>query len=126
MENIDWSPLVEVALAAFISVLTVLVPLIAKRIQAYLVTLEDEIESRIGENVWYEIKDWARVLINAAQQKADLDTDEKKKEFVLDHLVDLAELYNVPVTREQLDALIEGILAGMKASEVLAPDNKPE
>ena len=123
MENIDWSPLIEVVVTAFIGVLTVAIPLLFGIVKSYLLTLEGEIESRVGENTWYEIKDWASVLINAAQQKADLDTDEKKKEFVLEHLVTLTENYGVPVNESQLDALIEGILAQMKIQESLAADN---
>lgn len=115
--EIDWSPLVEAALAAFIGVLTVAIPLVFNIVKSYLLTLESEVENRIDENAWYEIKDWVRILINAAEQKTDLDTNEKKKAFVLDHLVELAELYGIPVSEGQLDALIEGVLAQLKQNE---------
>lgn len=125
MENIDWSPLVEAAVTAFIGVLTVLLPLLFNLIKSYLQRLELEAIDRLGESAWYEVKDWATILINAAQQKLDLDTPEKKKEFVLSHLMDIVEMYAIPATEDQIDALIEGILANMKASEQLAPDNSP-
>ena len=80
----------------------------------------EEVEARVGETQFHLLENWARSFILAAEQITGIDTNEEKKNFVLDALDGMARQLNIPVTRATLSVLIEGTLKLLKV-EVLNP-----
>jgi hypothetical protein len=78
---------------------------------------EEKARSEIGATRWALLCSAARNLILAAEQmaaQAGLDTGEKKKAFVVARLVQQAATLGIPITPEQVDALVEGVLKEIK------------
>jgi hypothetical protein len=90
--------------------------LIAKLRQALPVWME-RAQSELGKEQWELLLSMARTIILSAEQVAGrfgLDTGEKKKAFVVEQLENLATTYKIPVTREQIETLVEGVLKEIK------------
>lgn len=91
----------------------ILIPIIAgyaARIwQLNAAAIEKRIQAEIGEKWWNLAETAANTLIHAAEQTSGIDTNEEKKAFVLDQLDELAQAWNIPFSREQLSAIIEGV-----------------
>lgn len=68
--------------------------------------IEKKIEAEIGETWWNLIETAANTLIHAAEQASGIDTNEEKKAFVLYHLNKLVAEWNIPLTTDQLDAIL--------------------
>lgn len=71
--------------------------------------IAERIEAEIGERWWKLLREGAETLIHAAEQITGIDTNEEKKDFVLNQLVLLAEAWKVPLTREQIGYIVEGV-----------------
>ena len=104
------SMLVTVAVIA----IPVLVGLLVFLLRPYLLKLQEEIELRLSDQQFQLLRDILGTLIHAAEQLTDLDTDEKKKGFVLKKARELADKYQIPISDEQLDTLLEGVLKEIK------------
>jgi|GEM_PF-4201950 hypothetical protein len=116
--EIDWSGVIEALVSALVLVLLAAIPVLATVAKGLLQKLELEAVNRIGEAKWAAAKDWAATLIKAAAQKAELVTDEQKKDFVMLHLRYFVDTIGLPITDSQLDALIEGTLKELKTFEL--------
>lgn len=107
------SILVSAATIIFI----VLVGVLAFFIRQYFPVFEKQAKAQIGVSQWNMLKGFIRTLILAAEQEAakqGLDTGAKKKEFVVNKLMELAAQFNIPVTQAQVETLVEGILKEIK------------
>lgn len=81
---------------------------------SYLSFLKKQAEAKLGAENWEQLWSAARTFIMAAEQVAGLDTNEKKKQFVVQKLTDFADDYGMVVNGDMLDALIEGVLRNVK------------
>jgi hypothetical protein len=82
----------------------------------YLRALHAEVQARLTENQYYLIRSVVSTLIHSAEQLTGLDTNEKKRRYVLDMAATFAARYNIPISEDELDALLEGILKEIKLS----------
>lgn len=99
-----------------ISFAIILAPVIAGAVAAVWyknsAVLKEKLRAEMGPKWWNLVETAASTLINAAEQVTGIDTNDEKKAFVLDQLEKLVIAWNIPLTKEQLDAIIEGVYKG--------------
>lgn len=112
------NPNVQQAVLIVVATAVIMVPVLAGTIfywlQPYYQKLKAEVESRLGASNWALLQMTVRTFILSAEQVTGLDTNEKKKAYVVKLVFDFAQAHNIPVTESQIDALIEGILQEIK------------
>jgi len=108
------NPNVQQAVLIVVATAVIMVPVLAGTIfywlQPYVQKLKAEVEARLGTANWALLQMTVRTFILSAEQVTGLDTGEKKKAYVVKLLNDFAVSHNIPVTEDQIHALIEGIL----------------
>jgi len=103
--------------SAVIGIMIIVIGVAIYYARQYLPILQARIEAEIGSRNWETLQGMARTLILAAEQVAvqmGLDTGPKKKAFVVDKLLAFAAWSHIPVTREQVETLVEGVLKEIK------------
>ena len=103
----------EEVIQFIINMAVILLPIIAGAAvnvwRKHAAAIEKRIEAEVGEKWWNLIETATVTLVNAAEQVSGIDTNEEKKAFVLSQLVSLTNLWNIPLSEAQLDAIIEGV-----------------
>ena len=100
--------LTSVIIAGAVAILPVIFAIVARQLQRYLISLEAQVENRIGSDNWDLVERLAWKMVAAAEQTTGLDSGEKKKAWVYQRLVNFCVDYQIPITPEQINALIEG------------------
>lgn len=108
--------LYDVVFVALVSVLAAGVPVIVSRIWRLANGALARFEEQIGGEKFEQLREWAETLIRAAEQKAGLETNEQKYDYVFNLLRERAVELGVPLSLNQLDALLEGVLSWIKSS----------
>ncbi len=103
-----FATLLNLALYATPILIGVIAFLLYKYVRPYLIMLEAKVADEVGYAQWQTIKEYAVTFIYAAAQKRGLDTPEARYEYVFNLLVSAAAELNIPVTEDQIDALLEG------------------
>jgi hypothetical protein len=106
--------LIDAGIAALVVLLPVVIGIITYRLEGYLKQLRDEAENKVGKEKLDRLLAFTEVMIRAAEQFVNLDTDEKKKDFVAKKVSEWVLEYDLPLDADQIDAIIEGIYNGMK------------
>ncbi len=105
-ESINW-------LQILVGAAVVMIPMVAGYAavlwRQHSAAIEKKIEAEVGETWWTLLESVARTLIASAEQTTGIDTNEEKKAFVQAKVEELAAAWNIPVTPEQIDAIIEGV-----------------
>jgi hypothetical protein len=107
----------NILVSAAIAILVILVGVVVFFARKYFPVFEESAKAQIGVAQWNMLKGFIRTLILAAEQEAakqGLDTGAKKKEFVVNKLMELTAQFNIPVTKEQVETLVEGVLKEIK------------
>ena len=110
----DWTPLIEAGVSALVILLPVVVAILSYYLRGLMLELKKRAENEVGESKVSRILEIAELLIRAAEQITGLETDEAKKDYVTKQLQVAVDDLNLPLTPEQLDAIIEGIYQGLK------------
>lgn len=104
----------EVLIAGAILILPVIAGILAQYLRLYLGKLQEKVENEIGESNLHLILYYVETLIRAAEQQLGLEGDEAKKQFVFQHLRELADYLSFDISDTQLDAMIEGVYNRIK------------
>lgn len=110
----DWTPLIEAGVSALVILLPVVVAILSYYLRGLMLELKKKAESEVGESKVSRMLEIAELLVRAAEQITGLETDEAKKDYVTKQLQVAVDDLNLPLTPEQLDAIIEGIYQGLK------------
>lgn len=106
--------LVQVLFDAAILVFPVLAGIIAYYLRTYLMSLGEKVSGEIGQAKYDMIVQWAEIMIRAAEQATGLEGDEAKKAYVFEELNTIVDQVGIPISDDQLDALIEGVYNAIK------------
>ena len=120
--------LLGILIDAAILVVPILAVVVARVLIRYINTLDEKAGDEIGEAQWNNLKDWAAILIRAAEQKVNPETtgisdpsvlNELRKDFVLQHIHQLVAQLDLPIEPNQVDALVEGIYNKLKEEKII-------
>jgi len=108
--------LIDAVIAVAIAVIPVLGVIAVRALRGYLASKDAEIKANMGFNNYYLLETFARNVVGAAEQTVGLDTNEKKKAFASDLLLELAAQYNIPISKKLIDGLVEAAVLALKRS----------
>lgn len=114
MENIDFAPIVQVALQAVAAILGILGAIALRHLRNYLLVLDSEARLRIGTQEFDFVVQATARLVRAAAQTHGLATGPQRKAFVLDQLHSLSGQMGIELPTHQLEAIIEGVYRELK------------
>jgi hypothetical protein len=110
----DWTPLIEAGVSALVILLPVVIAILSYYLKGYLQELKKRVEGEVGKERLDQVLELTELLIRAAEQLTGLETDEAKKDYVTKELTELVADLGLPLTPEQIDAIIEGVYQGLK------------
>lgn len=104
---------------ALVGLLPIVVAIAAIWLRQYLGVLTADLQGKMGERNYNLLMEFIRSTIQAAEQIYGLETNEQKKAFAVKLVTSFVQQYQINLNAEQIDALIEGVLRGVKEEERL-------
>ncbi len=112
MENSQ--ELLDALVQAGALVIPILAGILVYYLKGYLEVLGEKAGEQIGADKLDTLLLFVEMTIRAAAQAVDLDTDDKRKDYVVAQVVNLVVELGLPLSEEQVDDLIEGIYNRIK------------
>lgn len=109
--------LLDAVIAVAVAAIPVLGAFLVQALRRRMVLMDAQIKSDIGSSNYYLAESLARKAVAAAEQTLGLDTGEKKQAFAKGLLIELAALYELPVTEAQINGFIEAAVLALKRKE---------
>jgi len=106
--------LVQVLIAAAVALIPVVAGIATFYLKGYLEKLGEKADNEIGEANMDVILKFAEVFVRAAEQMFGLADEEAKKDFVVDQLEKIVDQLGLPISDEQLEALVEATFNRIK------------
>lgn len=116
--NETFQPLVDALVAAAVLVIPAAAAVLVVYLRSYLTVLAKKAQAELGAANYELLLKLGRNLVLAAEQTFILGNNSGKKQFVMKMLRDFASQHNIPISEDQLDALVEGVLSGLKVEQV--------
>jgi len=104
---------------ALVVLLPIVVTILAYWLRQYLNVLKVDLQGRIGERNYNLLTEFIRTTIQAAEQIYELETNEQKKAFAIKLVTGFVQQHQINLSAEQIDALIEGMLRGLKVEQTM-------
>ena len=98
----------------FMKVVELIIMLILALISAYLIPF---IKTKISKDQMEQLIWYVNIAVKAASQMYTKDQWKEKKEYCMKYLKEIiADNFSIQISDEELSALIEGVLNGLKAT----------
>jgi ABC-type tungstate transport system substrate-binding protein len=114
MNNELLDQLVEALVAGLILVMPVVFAVVANALRNLLKQLEEKAAAQVGAEKWAVVKNMAWEFVLAASQMEALGTNDQKREWAINMLLDGAAAANVPMDYMQAEALVEAAVKALK------------
>ena len=116
--------LVQVLIAAAIALIPAVAALATFYLKGYLEKLGEKADQELGEANVDAILKFAEIFVRAAEQMFGLAEEAQKKAFVVDQLEKIVDQFGLPISDEQLEALVEATFNRIK--DELKTSRSPE
>lgn len=90
---------------------------------AFLKMQEVSSKTNLGTDTFWILNDFVKTAILAAEQSFESDDD--KFAYAIEILISFADSFNIPLSEDQAEALIEGMIKSVKQGVTPTPPGEP-
>lgn len=104
----------DIIIKALLALVPLVVTVLSYYLRGWIKTLDEKARTEIGNEQYALLLTFAGIFIRSVEQTLGYDAPGAKKEAVVGMLLELANNNGIVISREQIEALIEGVYNEIK------------